>query len=181
MRKMLMLTTLSLVISAGPTLAADRNCFHQKDAQLKIKGCSDLIDRNPKDAAAYHNRAEAYSMAGDLDRAIADYSKTIEIKPDTVGAYDGRGRAYAAKGDYVRAVPDVTKARELIAAAARSAVVAPKEKALKEKVPKAPKAVASSSKPANTAVVRAAGPNNALNGVVHDWPAWAKFKESATN
>ena len=179
MRRLIKWTTLTLAIAAGPVLANDQDCFQQRDAELRIKGCSDIITRNPKDAAAYRNRAEAYTSAGDLDRAIADYTKTIEIKPDTVAAYDGRGRAYAAKGDYTRAVPDVTRARELLAAAAvaRSAVTAPNDKTAK-----APKSAAPSARPAKTAVVRAASPSSGvLSDAVHDWPAWAKFKESATN
>lgn len=95
----------------------EQDCFQGREPALRIKGCSQLIQRAPADAAAYHNRAVAYGLAGDLDKAIADYTKVIEIAPSNAGAYENRGRAYASKGDYTRAVEDETKAHELMAKA----------------------------------------------------------------
>ena len=174
MRTIMVLTTLALGISAEPTLAADRDCFQQGNPQLRIKGCSDLIDRNPKDAVAYHNRAEAHSMVGDLDRAIADYSKAIEIKPDTATAFDGRARAYAAQGDYVKAVPDATRARELLAVAVARPTVAVAKSAKRKAAAAPPKTSKASAAPA------VSDPTPA-NNPVHDWPRWARFKESESN
>ena len=128
MRRLLLMPALVCAIPILPALAYDDwNCFQQKDAQLRINGCSELIQRIPNDATAYHNRASAYALSGDLDRAIADYTRAIELNPDSATAYDDRGRAYAAKGDYTRAVADVTKANELVAkATAQSATVTTK-------------------------------------------------------
>ena len=72
-----------------------------------------MIEHNPKDVVAYHNRGEAYGLKGDIDRAISDYTKAIELNPNYVPAYNSRGRAYTRNGDYMRAVADVTKAGEL--------------------------------------------------------------------
>src|SRR5262249_50270946 len=129
MHRLLQMTAVVCAITSLPVLADDdRDCFQQQDTQLRIKGCSELIQRAPSDATAYQNRAIAYALSGDIDRAIADYTKGIELSPDSVTAYNNRGRAYAAKGDYTRAVADVTKANELVAeAAARSAMVTTKE------------------------------------------------------
>ena len=100
MYPLLRLTAVMVVLASVPVLADDeRDCFQQTDPQLRIKGCSQMIQRDPADAAAYHNRAVAYGLLGDLDHAIADYTKTVEIKPDNAGAYENRGRAYASKGD----------------------------------------------------------------------------------
>ena len=79
---------------------------------------------HPNDATAYHNRAVAYGLAGDIDNAIADYTKVIEIAPSNASAYDNRGRAYASKGDYTHAVEDQTKAQELLAKAAAQPITA---------------------------------------------------------
>jgi tetratricopeptide (TPR) repeat protein len=99
-----------------PVWASDeQDCFQSQEPQRRIKSCSEIIQRVPHDATAYHNRAVAYELAGDIDGAIADYTKTIEIRPDNAAAYENRGRAYASKGDYTRAVADETKATELIA------------------------------------------------------------------
>ena len=107
----LLLALLLFVSSAVPVLANDeQDCFQGKVPQLRIKGCSEIIQRAPDDATAYHNRAVVYELSGDIDRAIADYTKTIEIRPDNAAAYENRGRAYASKGDYTHAIADAMKA-----------------------------------------------------------------------
>ena len=113
---------------AAPVSAGDEHdCFQGAEPRLRIKGCSEMIQRSPNDATAYHNRAVAYALAGDIDSAIADYTKVIQIAPDNPSAYDSRGRAYASKGDYTHAVNDVTKAKDLLArATAQPAAIPPK-------------------------------------------------------
>src|SRR5262245_10178815 len=111
-------STAVLAESLGPASGAalpeqKSDCLHSKDHDVRIDGCSAMIQRNPKDVVAYHNRGDAYGRKGDIDRAIPDYSKAIELNPNYAPAYNGRGRAYARKGDYIRAVADVTKAGEL--------------------------------------------------------------------
>src|SRR4051794_19305061 len=99
-----LLTVVLLISTVAPVLANDeQDCFQNENAQLRIKGCSEIILRKPNDATAYHNRAVAFGLAGEVDRAIADYTKTVEIRPDNASAYENRGRAYASKGDYTRA------------------------------------------------------------------------------
>src|SRR5262245_47999331 len=103
-----------LVLVSAAALADNKSdCLDSKDHDLRIKGCSTLIQHNPKDVVAYHNRGEAYGLKGDSDRAISDYSQAIALNPNYAPAYNGRGRAYTSKGDYVHAVADVTKAGEL--------------------------------------------------------------------
>jgi tetratricopeptide (TPR) repeat protein len=104
----------SLVLVATAALADSKSdCSDSKDHDLRIKGCSALLQRNPKDVIAYNNRGDAYGLKGDLDRAISDYGKAIELNPNYAAAYNGRARAYTGKGDYVHAVADVTRASEL--------------------------------------------------------------------
>ena len=103
-----------LVLVSWAVLADDKgDCLDSKDHNLRILGCSLMIQRNPKDVVAYHNRGDAYGLKGDIDRAISDYTKAIVLDPNYVPAYNSRGRAYVSKGDYVRAVDDVTRAGEL--------------------------------------------------------------------
>ena len=124
----LLLVLVAIVLAAAPVLASDEQvCFQGQEPELRIKGCSEFIRRAPNDTAGYHHRAVAYSLAGDIDSAIADYTKVIEIAPDNVSAYDNRGRAYASKGDYTHAVEDQTRAQELMAKAiAQPIMVKPK-------------------------------------------------------
>jgi tetratricopeptide (TPR) repeat protein len=144
MYPLLRLTALVLVSAAVPALAADdeRDCFQHIDPQLRIKGCTQMIQRDPRDATAYHNRAVAYGLLGDLDHAIADYTKTVEIRPDNASAYESRGRAYATKGDYTSAIADAQKASQL--SAVKSASLTPK-------IPKPPVVVLKQHKPSATA------------------------------
>jgi len=39
------------------------------------------LEINPRNAAAYYNRASAYYNKGRFDLAIADFSKAVEINP----------------------------------------------------------------------------------------------------
>src|SRR5262245_2303690 len=122
-----MLFTAALVlISTAASADHKGDCQDGKDHDLRIKGCSALIQRNPNDVLAYHNRGDAYGLKGEVDRAISDYNKAIELNPNYAPAYTSRGRAYTSKGDYTRAVADVTKASELTANGAVVKPMAPK-------------------------------------------------------
>jgi tetratricopeptide (TPR) repeat protein len=172
MRRLLLSTIVVMVWTTVPAFADDeRDCFQQADLQLRIKGCSDTIQRNPDDATAYHHRAVAYGLAGDLDHAIADYSKTIEISPDNSAAYENRGRAYASKGDYTRALADVMKANELVAKFRPAAIPATPWKitSIPAKIVIPPKALvtAPKTKPVQQASHNVAEPASGA------WPAWA--------
>jgi Flp pilus assembly protein TadD len=123
-----LLWVVAVVSVAAPALASDeQDCFQGQQPQQRIEGCSAIIKRDPTDATLYHNRAVAYGLAGDIDSAIADYTKAIEIEPSNASAYDNRGRAYAMKGEYARAAEDQTKADELMAKAiGQPTILAPK-------------------------------------------------------
>jgi tetratricopeptide (TPR) repeat protein len=128
MRRLLLLAVVAILSAVAPVSANDeQDCFQSQKAELRIRACSEIIQRSPNDATAYHNRAVAYALAGDTDSAIADYSKVIEIAPSNATAYENRGRAYASRGDYTNAVADANKAKDLMAkATAQPAVIAPK-------------------------------------------------------
>ena len=100
-------------LEAAAALADKSDCLNSKDHDLRILGCAAMIQRNPKDVVAHHNRGDAYALKGDIDRAISDYTKAIDLNPNYAPAYNSRGRAFTRKGDYARAVEDVTKAGEL--------------------------------------------------------------------
>jgi tetratricopeptide (TPR) repeat protein len=153
----------SLVITAWPatTWADDKSdCRAGKDADVRIKACSVLIQSDAKDAAAYHNRGAALQSKGDLDKALADYDQAISLKPDYASAYDSRARIFVAKGDYTRAVADVTKAGEL----------APKVTVRPKTVPSATKSAEVVKKPAAPAKPK---PIVAAKQPQPNWPDWA--------
>jgi tetratricopeptide (TPR) repeat protein len=142
----LLLSVACILWITSSVLAGDeQDCFQAQEPQLRIKGCSEMIERAPEDATAYHNRAYAYALAGEIDNAIEDYSKAIALAPSNAGAYANRGRAYASKGDYTRAVEDETKAHELMAKATAEAPAPPVKPA------KAPKKRLAAPKPTTVA------------------------------
>jgi tetratricopeptide (TPR) repeat protein len=163
--KRLLLAVTAIVSTAAPAMTGDEHdCFQGREPELRIKACSDLIQRGPDDAIAYHNRAVAYGLAGDIDNAIADYTKVIQIAPDNASAYDNRGRAYASKGDYTHAVEDGTKAHELMAkATAQPITVTPK-------APKAAKITANAQKAAKPAPKADSNATKAAPG--SSWWSW---------
>ena len=170
----LFLAWVLLVSSAAHVLANDeQDCFQGKVPQLRIKGCSEIIQRAPNDASAYHNRAVVYELSGDIDRAIADYTKTIEIRPDNPAAYENRGRAYASKGDYTHAIADATKASELVAkATANPSAIASKPK-MGAVMPNPSKSAAATPNLPKTKVIPQTNNNGAKETSGNAWPTWA--------
>lgn len=61
-------------------------------------------------AGRYHWRGLARQARGDLDGAIADYTKSLELNPRFDGAYMNRGLARQAKGDLDGAIEDFGRA-----------------------------------------------------------------------
>jgi len=107
------LSVIAVAMSSAAMADESKDCLGHKDGAVRIKGCSALIQRDPRNAIAYHNRGLAYAAKDDLDRAVADYTKAIELNPNYGPAFDGRGRVLARQGDYPRALADVTRASEL--------------------------------------------------------------------
>jgi len=59
------------------------------------------------------NRGNAYDGTGELDQAIAEFTKAIDLAPKLALAYASRGAAYAKKGDPDQTIADASKAIEL--------------------------------------------------------------------
>jgi tetratricopeptide (TPR) repeat protein len=161
----LLLSVAAIVSASAPAVASDeRDCFQGQEPELRIKGCSEIIQRAPDDATAYHNRAVAHGLAGEIDSAIADYAKVIQMAPDNASAYDNRGRAYARKGDYAHAVEDATKAHELMAKATAQPIMvtpkAPKTSKVTSNAPNATKRKATLTPKAGSNVSKAAPGSN---------------------
>jgi len=70
------------------------------------------IELDPKLAAAYNGRGNAWYVKREYDQAIADYDKAIELDPKLAAAYTNRDLARKAKQEYGKAI-DSGKAIEL--------------------------------------------------------------------
>jgi tetratricopeptide (TPR) repeat protein len=71
------------------------------------------VKANPKDDAAYYNRAQAKRLKNDSAGAIADYTRAIELGSKNPAAYNNRGNARAENNDRDGAIADYTRAIEL--------------------------------------------------------------------
>ena len=156
-----LLFVVAVVWVAAPALASDeQDCFQSQQPQQRIEGCSEIIKRAPDDATIYHHRAVAYGLAGEIDNAIADYTKVIELEPSNASAYDNRGRAYAMKGEHARAAEDQAKADELMA------------KAIGQPLIGAPKASGAASNPTKSPPKARANKNVAKEAPESGWWSW---------
>jgi tetratricopeptide (TPR) repeat protein len=71
------------------------------------------IELDPKDDAAYYNRAQAKRLKKDAGGAIADYTRAIELGSKNPAAYNNRGNARSENNDRDGAIADYTQAIEL--------------------------------------------------------------------
>ena len=60
--------------------------------------------------AYYLNRGRTYGVLGDYEKAIADFTKSIELKADVAEVYAERGGAYNLLEKYDKALNDFTQA-----------------------------------------------------------------------
>lgn len=67
----------------------------------------------PTPADFYAKRADASLAKGEVDSALADYSKALEIKADDPTLYVSRGKAHFTKKSFDQSVKDYDKAIEL--------------------------------------------------------------------
>ena len=63
-----------------------------------MKDYSEAIKLNAKDAEAYNNRGNAYSLLGKYDQALKDYDEAVKLDPKNARIYGNRGMGSCAKG-----------------------------------------------------------------------------------
>lgn len=63
---------------------------------------------------AYFNRGIVYSNAGEIEKAIGDFTRAVRLDPDYVNAYVERGRLHEASGDLASAIRDFSRVAELV-------------------------------------------------------------------
>ena len=68
---------------------------------------------NQKCADTYYNRGLAHSRNGELELAIANYTKAIEIEPGCADAYYRCSKAWLHLGEEEKAKSDMATARNL--------------------------------------------------------------------
>ena len=78
-----------------------------------VRDCTQAIQLNPENAAAYGNRGVAEAALGDAEGAIEDFDAAIQINPESAEIYYDRARAKEALGQKEEAKADFEKAKEL--------------------------------------------------------------------
>jgi tetratricopeptide (TPR) repeat protein len=81
-----------------------RRDYDQAIADVNQAFDGDLSDYGKR--VGYGQRGYAYQSKGDNDRAIADYSNSIQLDPDNWVTVTARGNAYLVKGDLDHAIAD---------------------------------------------------------------------------
>src|SRR6516165_8858348 len=112
------LLPIMLTFTADAAWADRMDCLQNQDLGRTIQGCFEIIENSKREGrenqiAAYNNRGNAYYARGNLDGALADYTKAILINPKYAQTYYNRANVYRAKGDLERAIADHTKAIKL--------------------------------------------------------------------
>ena len=74
---------------------------------------SDVINKYPSRAMAYHHRGLAKNNLGKYEAAIPDFTMAVELNPELEDAYAYRGTAKYYLGDFNSSLKDYNKALEL--------------------------------------------------------------------
>ena len=91
----------------------DRGDDASRDYNKVVSDLNQVIELNPKNAKAYHNRGNAFSGLQHYNDALQDYGRAIEIAPDNAVAYQNRGGLYIALQNYEMALSDFNQVIEL--------------------------------------------------------------------
>jgi protein O-mannosyl-transferase len=71
---------------------------------------TDAIEKYPKLANPYKDRADVYKDEDKPDAALAEYSKALELKPDFAQVFNNRANLYMGQKKYAQAIEDYTAA-----------------------------------------------------------------------
>lgn len=75
--------------------------------------CSRLIESDPLDDAAWHNRALIRRHLGNLEGALEDFDKALTLAPENAGLHNDLGLAKADSGDLAGAIASYDTALRL--------------------------------------------------------------------
>ncbi len=81
----------------------------------KARGDFDQADKLGYQDTGYlaYVRGLSYLWEDVVDKAVEQFSKSIQLSPQATYGYDGRAQAYTAKGKYDEAIADLTQALQL--------------------------------------------------------------------
>jgi tetratricopeptide (TPR) repeat protein len=102
---------------SSPTPAKPLSLEERGDLFMVHKQYREAIEaygQGPKDSAVVWNKTGiAWHQLGQLDKAKADYERSVKLKPDYAAAHNNLGAVYYARKSYRRAISAYKKAIEL--------------------------------------------------------------------
>jgi len=81
--------------------------------ESSLQYAQNAIDKDDKCSMGYMARAVYWSIKGEDDQAISDYTLSIDLSPKYPDTYSNRGITWEKKGEYDKAVADYTEAIKL--------------------------------------------------------------------
>lgn len=106
----------SAAVQAQSREASEADCFGE-DHGRRIDGCSALLATPnltaEQQSMALSQRALAWSLRAEHDRAIGDYDAALQLNPYNATAWNNRAWSYFKTGRVARALPDVERSLEL--------------------------------------------------------------------
>jgi arylsulfatase A-like enzyme/Flp pilus assembly protein TadD len=84
--------------------------------QLAIENFNRALEIDPRLFAAYNGRGAAYKFKNQVEKAVADWKKSIEINPNYIDAYFNIGISYLQIGDKAAALKYLLLLKERLAA-----------------------------------------------------------------
>jgi tetratricopeptide (TPR) repeat protein len=96
---------------ASLTVMRRGNCYYAKhDLERAIADFDHALRLDPKNAAAYDNRANALDARGDTDDAIKDYDQALRLNPRDAYIYLNRASLLVELSDFTGALDDYARA-----------------------------------------------------------------------
>jgi tetratricopeptide (TPR) repeat protein len=81
----------------------------QKDYDGAIDVFNTGLEEYPDDYGILDRRAVAYHYKGEIEKALADYTRMIALNPQNPDGWDNRGNLYHELGEYDKAIADFTQ------------------------------------------------------------------------
>lgn len=84
-------------------------CLNEQEHDLAEEALTRVIQLDPSDAEAYHQRAVARVELGKYEEALADCQEALRCDPDDATPYSVRGTACIGLRQYERAIEDLSR------------------------------------------------------------------------
>ena len=99
--------------SCGDLTALASPISDSRHAAANGEATADHSQVKPDCADAYCERGQAWCLKGELDKAIADYSRALRLDPNHIKGYNRRASAWSERGEYDKAIADCNQALRL--------------------------------------------------------------------